>query len=122
MPRHQVTDENSPVEMRALAVYHALTAVAYNHELITYDKLKQMTGLRTPRVGMYTYLNRIHDYCAHNDLPSLAVLVVNNRTGRPGIGLYRHTGMTSEEADSQRMQVYRLRWYALVPPALEELA
>ncbi len=54
-------------------------------------------------------------YCDQNGLPPLTVIVVNQETGLPGVGL-----ITAEDLNASREEVFGFDWYGLFPPTPEE--
>ena len=71
-------------EYRAWKAWPILTERAAQGEKITYKELGHLIKVRPRVLGLS--LAPIQDYCMDVDLPPLTILVINERTGKPGSG------------------------------------
>jgi putative restriction endonuclease len=61
-------------------------------------------------------LDLLMRYCDQKGLPPLTVLVVNQETGQPGLGL-----STLEELNRDRERVFNYAWFQLPPLLADDL-
>jgi hypothetical protein len=101
---------------RGLQIWQVLIGVAHRRETITYKQLTTLIGMNAPG-GMSRPLDTVFEYCNREGLPPLTILVVNEKTGRPGVG----SGFEGAEQDAQREKVYRHPWFQRLPPTLTDL-
>ena len=100
---------------RALQIWQILIGKAHNRQTLTYGMLAQLLGFK--RAGTLAHpLGHIMHYCQLNNLPPLTVLVVNQDTGVPGDGL------VGDKLQVAREGVFRLNWYAIIPPSPQEMS
>jgi len=69
---------------RAVQLWPLLAFADRNRQILTYDLVSRLTGVPRPAVG--NFLDPIQDYCLHQKLPPLTVLVVSEKSGLPGVG------------------------------------
>jgi hypothetical protein len=112
MPRR--FDEQPTNASRALQIWLILIGAAHDRRTLTYGGLAKMLGFKGAGTLAHPLGHLMH-YCRQNGLPPLTVLVVNQATGLPGEGL------TETDLNADREAVFEFDWYALVPPAPEEL-
>ena len=110
--------DDSHVHTRALQIWQILIGRAHNRQEITYRDLRHLMGYPE---GSYNVLSHCLDpvmrYCQQNKFPPLTVLVVGERTGKPGQGFTAGSG----DWHSDRAQVFDFNWYSIFPPTLEDL-
>ena len=99
---------------RALQIWRILIGAAHHRESLTYQEVGDLIGM--PPIALTQPLNLIMDYCQRHDLPPVPVLVVRQRTGKPGPGYPR-----PDTVDADREAVFSHNWYAMVPVTAEEL-
>ena len=75
-------NENTAQQYRTAQLWSVLVFAARHQEIVSYLMIERLTGI--PRQGVSPYLNLIHEYCEDKQWPSLAVLAVNEATGKPG--------------------------------------
>lgn len=114
MPRYYSSD--SVPEERAQQAWLVLTGCARKRETLTYTQLCKLMEYGNPH-AMGRILGRVMYYCQAADLPPLTILVVNMRTGRPGVGLALYN-----DRDALRERVFNYPWFMIVPPTPAELA
>ena len=110
--------DDSHFHTRALQIWQILIGRAHNRQEITYRDLRHLMGYPE---GSYNVLSRCLDpvmrYCQQNNLPPLTVLVVGERTGKPGQGFTAGSG----DWNSDRARVFAFDWYSIFPPTPDEL-
>lgn len=106
--------DNATHATRAQQLWQILIAAATERRIVTYAILSNLIGIKIP-VALADPLYYIKYWCEANGLPPLTVLVVNKETGKPG------SGMSLEDFDKAREEVFNYAWYRLVPPTAEEL-
>jgi hypothetical protein len=104
MTQHFSSD--SVPEARALQAWLILTGHAHSRKTLTYTGLCALMGY-----------SRVMYYCQAADLPPLTILVVNKKTGRPGVGLALY-----KDRDALRERVFNHPWFMMLPPTPLELA
>jgi hypothetical protein len=103
---------------RALQVYLILMGAAKNRQTLTYRGLADTLQFGGKGAGVLAHiLGHIMYWCHEEGLPSLTSLVVNKESGLPGPGL-----SAPADVNSERERIYEYDWYAIVPPAMEQLA
>jgi putative restriction endonuclease len=111
--------DDSHVHTRALQIYQVLLGLAWNRQTITYGYLS-----REPMEGYGSggILNRplgcIMGWCYENGLEPLTVLVVNDETGVPGVGLIT---VPDGNWPAAQQRVFDFNWFSIMPPTLVEL-
>ena len=108
-------DEEGNVFARALQVWLILVGNATRREIPNYGYIAGLIGTPPPAIG--GFLNPIEHFCQQNELPDLAVLVVNQATGQPGPGFLGD----QNTIDAERERVYQYDWLAVFPPTMEQL-
>lgn len=103
-------------EERALQAWIILAGYAHRHETLTYTQLCDLMDYGNPR-RLGNILGRVMYFCQAADLPPLTILVVNKKTGRPGVGLALY-----KDRDVLRQRVFNYRWFMMVPPTPTQLA
>ena len=98
---------------RALQVWQILIGASHNRQIITYKILAKLLGFRGEGV-FAQILGHIAYFCKQNRLPPLTSLVVNERTGLPGVGI------PIKNAPKLRESVFKYKWYSIVPPTVEQ--
>ena len=98
---------------RAAQMWQILVAKACNRQTATYSEVADILGFKGART-LAPMLDYIYRYCRQNKLPLLNVIVVNQKSGLPGIGL-------DIDMNAEREKVFRFDWYDVVPPAFDEL-
>ena len=88
---------------RAWQVWPVLAYAASNRQMLTYEMVGQLTGMAIPGLGRV--LEPIQSYCLLNDLPPLSVLVVNKKTGLPGIGF-----VAADDLATALIEVFERDW------------
>jgi putative restriction endonuclease len=106
--------DNPTLPSRALQIWQILVGKAHNRQTMTYGQLADLLGFAGAGV-LGNHLGVIMFYCEKHDLPPLTVLVVNQESGLPGLGL---TSTTDLHADRER--VFNYPWYDLYPPTPDE--
>lgn len=112
MPAYYSDNPKRP--KRAQQLWIILVGKAANRQLVTYNELKEMLGYGGSGVFSQT-LGHIACYCIQNELPGLTSLVVSEEKGVPG------EGIPVDDAEAERIDVFKFDWYNLVPPSPEEL-
>jgi putative restriction endonuclease len=95
---------------RAANGWDVLTKVAVEKRLISYGQLGSLIGIHHRPVRYV--LGRIQEYCLHNQLPPLTILVVNQ-------GGFRGEGFIAwdvDDIDTGLKQVYNYNWTNLENP------
>ena len=113
MPRRFDEDRRNKYARSAQA-WLALVTQAAHRRTTTYDALGAL--LLSHPLTLRSDLDPINDYCNEHWLPPLAVVCVDQETGEPSrgnIGVFR--------LDKNRERVFNHNWFALVPPAPEEI-
>ena len=70
-------------ELRAHQIWAVLLLAAMNRQTITYEMLGRFVGGIKPR-GFRNMLAVVADYCEKKDYPPLTVIVVGEKSGKPG--------------------------------------
>ena len=105
-------DDNPLNASRAVQIWQILISKAHNRQTITYGILADLLGFKG--AGVFAdKLGHIMYFCIQNNLPHLTVLVVNEKTGKPGEGF---TEIVSD-LDVERENVFKRNWYDLCPPS-----
>lgn len=100
------------LQQRALQIYPILINAAANRQVLTYKAVGDLIGM--PPIALSQPLGLIMKYCEWEGHPPLTILVVSEKTGKPGAGL-----TTVRNLNQDRESVYGLNWYGL-PPLTEE--
>ena len=103
-------------EERACQIWAVLAWAARSKQKITYGDLSKLTGGFT--AGLGTWLEPIQSYCLENELPPLTVLVVQKKSGKPGVGF---TGATAGELAKAQADVFDFDWLKHRNPGAEKL-
>ena len=106
--------DNATHFTRAQQLWLMLIAAATERRIVTYGMLCDLIGIKVA-VSLTDPLFYVKHWCESNSLPPLTVIVVNKETGRPG------SGLTLEDMDKAREDVFNYPWYRIVPPTAEEL-
>jgi len=124
----QYSYEKSCAELRGIQIFHILQGCAFNRMTKNYEwlsgklgypgttDLQTSQGLGVGRVLAWP-LGRLMSWCLDHSLPPITVLVVNKKTGKPGVGLVGTT-----DFDAAREAVFAYNWYDIIDPTFEELA
>ena len=107
-------DDNATDATRAVQIWLILIAQAHDRKTLTLPELARLLHIADPRQLVYM-LGHIMFLCRENQLPPLVVLVVNEKTGAPTLG------MTVTELNADREAVFNHDWYAVWPPTAEDL-
>jgi alkylated DNA nucleotide flippase Atl1 len=99
---------------RALQIYLILIGAAKRRETLTYGIVADWIGYSGAGV-LDRQLGHIMNWCEENRLPPLTILVVNSKTGQPGVGL-----VTPEDFHADRERVFGYNWYGIFPPEVDE--
>ena len=98
-------------EQRAFFAWTILTRCAINKQTITYGELGKELNLHHRAIRFI--LGVIQDYCLHNELPPLTILVLNQNTGLPGCGFI---AWDIENSEDGVQKVYDYNWKKLDNP------
>ena len=101
----------------ALRAYLILIGCAADRQTVTYDALAR----RMKRDGQNLLakpLDLITRWCQRHELPALASLVVEERTGLPAPDF---TARSREEIPHEQERVWERDWFSFFPPTIEEL-
>ncbi len=101
---------------RASQIWAVLAWAAKNRQTLTYSHLSKLIGV--PTAGLGQLLEPIQSYCIEKRIPPLTILVVQQDSGRPGIGF---TGANVDEYAKAYMDVYRKDWLEHGNPQPERL-
>ncbi len=107
-------DDNSADHTRAVQAWLILIGQAHERQTLTLPDLADLVGLADPSQLVYV-LGHIMFLCRENKLPPLVILVVNEKTGAPVLGI----GVADLNAD--REAVFNHDWYAVWPPTADDL-
>lgn len=99
---------------RAWQVWPVLAYAASNRQMLTYEMVGQLTGMAIPGLG--SVLEPIQSYCLLKGLPPLTVLVVNKKTGLPGIGF-----VAADDLATALIEVFERDWRNVGCPTPEVL-
>ena len=113
MPR-RFDEERRNRYARSAQAWLALVAQATQRRTTTYDALGAL--LLSHPLTLRSDLDPIDDYCNQHELPPLAVICVDPKTGEPSrgnVGIFR--------LDKNRERVFNHDWFALAPPTPEEI-
>ena len=113
MPRRFDEDRRNKYARSAQA-WLALVTQAAHRRTTTYDALGAL--LLSHPLTLRSDLDPIDDYCNQHGLPPLAVVCVDPKTGEPSRG---NVGVFL--LDKNRERVFNYNWFALVPPAPDEI-
>lgn len=102
---------------RAAQIWPVLALAAKNRQILTYSMLGKLIGV--PPKGLGHLLESIQSYCMLKGLPALTILVVQEKTGFPGVGF---RAASAEDYAKEQMKVFREDWMAKGAPSPEELA
>jgi hypothetical protein len=102
---------------RAAQIWAVLAWAAKNRQIITYPILGKLIGV--PTQGLGHLLEPIQSYCLLKGLPPLTILVVQERTGLPGVGF---NAASAKEYGKSQMEVFKYDWVRHAAPTPEELA
>jgi hypothetical protein len=101
----------------ALRSYLVLIGCAADRQTVTYDDLARRVKRGGPNL-LAKPLALITRWCERHDLPALASLVVERATRLPAPGF---TTVGRDEIPREQERVWDFDWYAILPPAIEEL-
>ena len=88
------------LDERGLQIWQVPIGAAHRRETITYNSLTKLIGMNAPG-GMSQPLETVFLYCQRENLPPLTIIVVNKKTGRPGLG----SGFEKAGQDAKREAV-----------------
>lgn len=109
---------NHSRESRAVQIWQILIGKAHNRQTITYGQLANLLSFPDgAAVAMAQLLDPIMCFCIQNSLPSLTILVVNDKTGSPGKGL-----IFEGAENSEREKVFKHNWFDIHVPSEEDFA
>jgi hypothetical protein len=109
-------NENPTRAGRALQIYLILTGYARRRQVLTYGELGRLIGYT--HVGVIgRFLGPIMAYCEREGIPALTAIVVNEQTGKPGLGFNTRNKETAELQN----ETFNFDWFAFYPPAEAEL-
>jgi hypothetical protein len=100
-----------------LRAYLILIGCAADHQTVTYDALARRIKRGGPNL-LAKPLALITRWCQHHSVPALASLVVEQATGLPAPGF---AAVSRDEIPREQERVWAFDWYAIFPPAIEEL-
>lgn len=106
---------NPTTKTRAVQIYLILVGAAHRREILTYQIIAARLGYKGSGV-LDRQLGHLMRWCHENMLPPLTVLVVNKKTGLPGVGL-----TLAADLNADREAVFQFNWYSIVPPTSAEL-
>lgn len=92
-------------EARAAQMWPVLASVAKRRSLITYGQLGD--AVRIHHRAVRYVLGEIQYYCMENRLPPLTILVVNEKSGRPGAGFI---AWDASDIETGLKKVYAKNW------------
>jgi hypothetical protein len=101
----------------ALRSYLVLIGCAADRQTVTYDDLARRVKRGCPNL-LPEPLALITRWCERHSLPALASLVVERATRLPAPGF---TAVGRDEIPREQERVWDFDWYAILPPATEEL-
>jgi len=101
----------------ALRAYLYLIGCAEDRRSVTYAELARQVKLGGLNL-LAKPLDLITKYCKANELPALASLVVEQATRLPAPGF---DVVSRQELPAEQERVWDYDWFAIHPPALEEL-
>ena len=97
---------------RAAQIWTLLVCAARERKDYTYGGLGKILGLKRPAHHWSGKITApIADYCAKHGLPPLTVLVVREKTGKPGAGWQGPKDISRARAD-----VFKHDWFAEPQP------
>lgn len=103
---------------RALQCYIILIGYAQRRQVLTYGELGRLIGYdKHVSVIGCNALGPIMSYCEREGLPALTSIVVNEQTGKPGLGFNTRNKETAELQN----ETFNFDWFAYRPPAEAEL-
>jgi hypothetical protein len=101
-----------------LRAYLVLIGCAADHQTVTYDALAHRIKRGAPNL-LAKPLALITRWCRQHSLPALSSLVVEQATGLPAPSF---SATSRDEIPREQERVWEFDWYAILPPAIEELA
>lgn len=110
MKRHQ----------RASQIWPLLIRAAGNRRIYTYKEVAEALGMPGAWRSIGGFLGPIMHYCQQDKVPPLTVLVVNQATGRPGVGLTTAGELNPERVKTEQERVFAHDWSRIIPPTPEE--
>jgi hypothetical protein len=112
-------EQQSHVGTRALQAYLVLIGLAWERKTVTYGDLsrEQMGGYGSGGI-LDRPLGAIMGWCDEHNLPPLTVLVVNDASGVPGVGLKT---VPNNDWPSAQQGVFKFNWFSVVPPTRDQL-
>lgn len=102
------------LEERAFLAWPVLCYAATSRRTMEYTTLAKLTGM--VQSGLGPMLEFIHAYCLAKGLPALSVLVVQTKTGRPGVGF-----TAAEDILAETAKVFNHSWLTTAVPTPEAL-
>lgn len=101
---------------KAQQVYCLLVNAATNRQIVTYSSISKKIGYKGAGV-LGPILEYIFHWCKTNNVPILTSIVVNSKTGIPGLGLSKHLHSVTSEIQ----KVHNFNWFDVVAPSADEL-
>jgi hypothetical protein len=98
---------------RSAQFWSVLVMAARTQQLLSYDMLEEMTGL--PRFAQGKALGNILFYCRQKRLPLLPSIVLEQKTGRPGVDY-----PDVEDLSTEHRRVFIFDWLKHGCPKVEE--
>jgi hypothetical protein len=100
-----------------LRAYLILIGCAADRQRVTYDALARRIKRDGPN-PLAKPLALITRWCQNHSLPALTSLVVEQATGLPASDF---VAVSREEISREQGRVWAFDWFAIIPPAIEEL-
>jgi hypothetical protein len=98
---------------RAARIWSVLALAAHNRQVLTVNMIAKLTGVPSRDVGKC--LEPIESYCLVHNLHPLTILVVNEKTGMPGVGY-----IAAHKIPRAQQEVFKFDWLAHGGPSPEE--
>jgi len=99
----------TPAE-RAAQIWSVLALAAHNRQVLTFNMIAKLTGV--PSRGLEKCLEPIESYCLVHNLHPLTILVVNEKTGMPGVGY-----IAAHKIPGAQQEVFKFDWLAYGGPS-----
>jgi hypothetical protein len=98
---------------RAAQIWSILALAARNRQVLTYNLVAKLTGVA--RVGLGRCLEPIQSYCLLHQLEPLTILVVQEKSGLPGVGF-----IAAQDIPGTQQRVFSYDWVAHGCPSSAE--
>lgn len=102
------------IYQRAAQFWAVLAYAATNRQIILYSMLGKLVGMPTNALG--GMLEPIQTFCQKKKLPPLTVLVVQQKSGLPGIGFIAAKDIAKAQAD-----VFNFDWIKFGAPSPDNI-